>query len=1065
MHKNIIILLFTVLFLASIPEAFAQDLTGAGDDHLSGKDSAEVITESMDMAPETEDPVAEDEGFGPEEMYLNFNYGGVISTLLTCYYDGDKTYIPIEDFLNILQITNSFNGDVISGYFMYSANDFEIDLSSAEITYKGNTTSFAKNDVLEVGGKYFIEPSAMANGFDMDIVVDLGEMSLGLFTENTPPVMVKMERELLRDAILSGEKKKEAPLLFKRSKNWLRGEFLDYFLSSSYTEGVTPFYSYSLTSGNELLGGDLYLNFSGSHNGDINNYDFDGNWRYVFGDNKILNQVLVGTKLQSKGIDPHSFKGISLTNAPFDVDENFGSYVLIDNTIPNSDVELYINNQLIAYTKADDNGNYKFNIPLTYGSNTVELKIYSPDGQLIENNRRIQVPFDYLPENDFQYYVNFGERSDTKDLVYHGSLAYGITSWLTNRAGVDFTSTESFFTNPVFFNSLSARITDNYLFNYTLAPELYHRLQVNAQFFDLQSVGLKYTKYKQNKLYNVRNIEEDVELTAGLPFDIFDTRMGLQVQGLYEKLPDTKIYKMDIGSNFTLLNFSPSVNFAYWEEQSPFSKSVRKEVRFGLSSPVPFLNGFFPELMSGKYLNTSLRYDAVSNKFANAKVTYSSNLTNNARLEFNYNKDFQNDFSSFNVVFRYEFPFAVTNTIADDRSVMFNIHGTLGYDNVNENIFTTKRQSVGTGGVAFRMYQDENGNGKFDDGEKIVDDVDLKFTNNVSMERNDEGILMASELSPYHKYEVEINPLSGKDPFLQPKFQRFSLETDPNQIKLVEIPFYFSQEVYGSVVALKNGAEIPLPGVKIHIKGEELEEEKIITSFNDGSIYFLGLLPGKYTAYVSPSMVEKLGATSDPTSIDFELSEDMFDDSGLKDLNFVLNLDNSNISEIDPEQLASFRAKFIHTEKMINSRTGTPDAVRKEFFDEITASEFRALPEFADLYDAMDAKLKQWQEDLEKAPESTSTGYTVVKGDCLWKIAGMKQHYDNPHLWPAIWEANKDGVISAPPGVKTVITNPNLIYPGQVLKIPSLSEEEKQEFLNIEGEYYDKKGRGKPRNK
>lgn len=49
--------------------------------------------------------------------------------------------------------------------------------------------------------------------------------------------------------------------------------------------------------------------------------------------------------------------------------------------------------------------------------------------------------------------------------------------------------------------------------------------------------------------------------------------------------------------------------------------------------------------------------------------------------------------------------------------------------------------------------------------------------------------------------------------------------------------------------------------------------------------------------------------------------------------------------------------------------------------------------------------------------------YTVVYGDCLWKIAD--RHYKNPRKWKRIYNANKDK-----------IRNPNLIYPGWVLKVP-----------------------------
>jgi len=53
------------------------------------------------------------------------------------------------------------------------------------------------------------------------------------------------------------------------------------------------------------------------------------------------------------------------------------------------------------------------------------------------------------------------------------------------------------------------------------------------------------------------------------------------------------------------------------------------------------------------------------------------------------------------------------------------------------------------------------------------------------------------------------------------------------------------------------------------------------------------------------------------------------------------------------------------------------------------------------------------------------TVYTVKRGDSLWWIAKYKDVYDDAFLWPIIYNANKDQ-----------IKNPNLIHPGQKLKIP-----------------------------
>jgi nucleoid-associated protein YgaU len=67
------------------------------------------------------------------------------------------------------------------------------------------------------------------------------------------------------------------------------------------------------------------------------------------------------------------------------------------------------------------------------------------------------------------------------------------------------------------------------------------------------------------------------------------------------------------------------------------------------------------------------------------------------------------------------------------------------------------------------------------------------------------------------------------------------------------------------------------------------------------------------------------------------------------------------------------------------------------------------------------------------APVPTSAGtsgttaghsYTVVAGDSLSKIA--KREYGDANSWNRIYEANRD-----------IIKDPDLIYPGQTLKIPA----------------------------
>ena len=65
--------------------------------------------------------------------------------------------------------------------------------------------------------------------------------------------------------------------------------------------------------------------------------------------------------------------------------------------------------------------------------------------------------------------------------------------------------------------------------------------------------------------------------------------------------------------------------------------------------------------------------------------------------------------------------------------------------------------------------------------------------------------------------------------------------------------------------------------------------------------------------------------------------------------------------------------------------------------------------------------------------------------DCLWNIAGKAEIYNDPFLWPKVWQANTE-----------VIRNPDVIYPGQRLTLPASAPKTADE-IKAERSYWRKK--------
>jgi nucleoid-associated protein YgaU len=105
--------------------------------------------------------------------------------------------------------------------------------------------------------------------------------------------------------------------------------------------------------------------------------------------------------------------------------------------------------------------------------------------------------------------------------------------------------------------------------------------------------------------------------------------------------------------------------------------------------------------------------------------------------------------------------------------------------------------------------------------------------------------------------------------------------------------------------------------------------------------------------------------------------------------------------------------------------------------DNAKKNKLSVIPKYYDRLENQQNRVNGLRRSLEAA--SMADVYTVgtwaKDRDCLWNIAKKPAIYDNAFLWPKIWQGNRDQ-----------ITNPDVIHPGQKLKIPAkadLTSEEK----------------------
>ncbi|MCX6305175.1 MAG: hypothetical protein NT040_09410 [Bacteroidetes bacterium] len=816
---------------------------------------------------------------------LAFRFPAIGAVYLSCILNNEtnQTFLPVTELFTLFEI--GYEPDVknftIRGNYLSSENPFVINLNTMQIQLGRESFALTPDDFRIRDMDFYLSPFIFEKVFGLVFTVNIDYLNLTLVTDKKLPVQEKQEREEQRNKTQTGELKKDYPLAYNRARKILGGAMVDYALNGIYTANSQSF-GYTFTGGMEVLGGDIQGTVIGAKTVNSPNSLLASGlrWRFVVRDNPFFATFTAG-QMSTTGLLRGQIRGISISNDPVEPRRNYDTYVFDGHTEPESEVELYLNDRLIGYMRADELGYYRFNVPITYGTSRLSTRVYTPSGEVKMIDREMQVPFTFLPQGVVSYNLQGGIVEDSptelakEKYVGHGDVGVGIAKWLTVSAGADYFAKELWASTPLLYSSISTRIAKQYLITADIAPDNYYRLSGSVMYPSDLSINLVYSHFPHQGKFNLVGAMDDIVGNVYLPLNIFGMNAGIRLGGQQTQLPGstTTKYNVDLSSRIWQFNFRANYRHAL-SHIHDFILNTEQSLTTSLTYTIARTPGV-PVYVRGMFIRAQAQYNFNYTTFIQADLQLSRTLFKNGRLNINLGYNFLQKNIATEVGFTLDLnairSTTTFNSFGSETAFRESLNGSVGVDARNGKLDMSNREQVGRSAVSIVSYIDNNNSGVYDKGDEILPYNSVTLDNPVSSKVGRDGVLRLSQLQSYYRYNLKVNRNAISDPTLVPLETEFSFVTDPNQYKRIEIAFYRGGIVDGKVFVDKATGPQAQGGLRLLIKGITNKYEETVRTFSDGGFYIMDVPPGKYTIEVDKAQLGFLDVTNPQGALKFEI--------------------------------------------------------------------------------------------------------------------------------------------------------------------------------------------------
>lgn len=831
-----------------------------------------------------------------EELILSMDIGSIPLGDVFAIKSKSGVKVGLSEFFQLVDFAIDVDVDNVSaqGWYIAQKNIFSMS-ATPENTLQVNLNNRQRTVPVSrffVDDDIYVELDDIADWFAVTTKFDEAQLSINLTTKKPFPIENQLQRRQKQVASRGGSTESVLPV--KDSDYQLFSvPLLDMQLSTRTTSEDTAG-SYSILSSQDAAYFSSQLFLHGNDGDSLTDarltlsrqskkQDLLGPLKmteYAFGDVTPVN-IGVGN---TQGLG----RGLSMTNRTNKLVDN-RQVNLVGEVQLGWDVELYRNGILIDSRINVDSGRYEFNdLELSFGSNDFELVFYGAQGQIerrteshyvdrnVLDSGQGVVQFSAVDNNKSVLGVGDPEANpETEGVVVSSTYDYGLTDWLSVGLGA-----------TLFFPE-EGENSEGYSLKSNLALGSYGLLNSVFQFDDDE---------KRSMLHSFRTRVSDVSLDLSYRQTEFLSDEFLQGDSVVRSDSESLFLRMS-GSLFAGSNFPLNYENRWGRSESTngtvndrFENSLGMNTRWGsFSNGIVWqrndslvaddnsristyetdgtfayrarIGGVFARVFSNYQIRPETELTSIG-----STLNYSFNNDVNTEFRYTHNVESKNNRYGLQLNWREDsFTFSGRADYDDnnDWSLNLSVRFGLGYDTNTGTVFSSSRPLGGSGAVVVRMFEDENLDQQYTEGETVLDNVEVSAVQSYRKETTSEdGLAILKSLSTLRTTDIVVDESTFSDPSMMVSNAGFAVAARKGLVQQFDIPVVKGGELDGTIYLRDNeGVEDIAPYVRLSLIDADGEKIATTRSEYDGYYLFEKILPGTYQIQVDTSTGRQRGTT------------------------------------------------------------------------------------------------------------------------------------------------------------------------------------------------------------